>query len=67
MILLTKPELIEKLRISTTTLDTLQKKGLPRIAMNGKSLRYDFDEVVAWLKKTFRQGVIAEDINTKSE
>ena len=47
--MLKKNELAEKLNISVPMVDKLMREGMPRIKI-GKSVRFDYDEVVKWLK-----------------
>ena len=48
--MLTKKELAEKLNVSIPTIDRLLKDGIPRIYIRG-AVRFDYDEVVRWLKE----------------
>ena len=48
--MLKKKELADKLRISVPMVDKLMREGMPRIKI-GKSVRFDYEEVVAWLKE----------------
>ena len=52
--MLTKKELAEKLNVSIPTVDRLLKDGIPRIYIRG-AVRFDFEEVVAWLKENGKQ------------
>ena len=47
--MLTKKELAENLNVSVPTIDRLLKDGVPRIYIRG-SVRFEYDEVVRWLK-----------------
>lgn len=53
MELITRTELMEKLNLSSPTLYRLEAEGLP-VMRNGKIVRYDWADVVDWMKK---QGV----------
>lgn len=48
--MLKKTELAEKLNISVPMVDKLMREGMPRIKI-GKSVRFDYEEVVRWLKE----------------
>jgi len=48
--MLTRKELLEKMKITSPTLYRLEKKGLP-VMRNGGVVRYDWDDVVDWMKK----------------
>lgn len=48
--MLKKKELADKLKISVPMVDKLMREGLPRIKI-GKSVRFEYDEVVRWLKE----------------
>lgn len=48
--MLKKKELADKLKISVPMVDKLMREGLPRIKI-GKSVRFEYEEVVAWLKE----------------
>lgn len=48
--MLKKKELADKLRISVPMVDKLMREGMPRIKI-GKSVRFEYDEVVRWLKE----------------
>lgn len=47
---LTQEELCEKLKISKTTLYRLRLKGLPEEFTIGNQPRFDFENVIEWLK-----------------
>ncbi len=49
MTLLTVNELMSLLRVKRSTLYALREQGLPAIKI-GRSIRFDRDEVVAWVK-----------------
>ncbi|MBI3890009.1 MAG: helix-turn-helix domain-containing protein [Candidatus Wallbacteria bacterium] len=49
MTLLTVKELMALLRVKRSTLYALREQGLPAIRI-GRSIRFDRDEVVAWVK-----------------
>ena len=49
--LLTTRQLCDELQFSRTMLWKFQKQGMPYIRMGTKLLRYDFDDVVKWLKE----------------
>lgn len=48
--MLTKKELAGKLNVHENTIDRRVKEGMPHIKV-GKVLRFDFDEVIVWLKE----------------
>ena len=48
--MLTKKELAEKLNVSIPTIDRLLKDGVPRSYGRG-AVRFDYEEVVKWLKE----------------
>ena len=48
--LLLKKEIAERLQVSVSTISKLQTQGLPCIPF-GKSVRFDYSEVVAWAKE----------------
>lgn len=48
--LLTQEEMCGKLQIDMTTLWKLRKMGMPYIRLGKRLIRYDFDDVVEWLK-----------------
>lgn len=50
MILLTTKEMIEKLKVSRTTLYLWRKKGLP-FKRIGTQIRYDVHEVEEWIEE----------------
>jgi excisionase family DNA binding protein len=45
-----KQELANKLNISVPMVDKLMREGMPRVKI-GKSVRFDYDEVLKWLKE----------------
>ena len=47
--LLLKVELAYSLRVTTRTIENREREGLPVVRI-GRSIRYDLDEVLAWLK-----------------
>jgi predicted DNA-binding transcriptional regulator AlpA len=48
--LLTSNQLCEHLQVSRPYLLECRKEGLPTIPLGVRQFRYDFDEVIAWLK-----------------
>lgn len=46
----TKKELAQRLKVSLSTINNLIKRGVPHIKME-KAVRFDFDEVINWLKE----------------
>lgn len=50
---LTVEDVAEMLQVTRTTIYNLKKKGLPFIKL-GKNIRFDQDEVVAWVKSNSR-------------
>lgn len=48
--MLTKKQLMEKLNISLPTVGKLMKQGMPYIKI-GKAVRFDYDEVLKWIKE----------------
>lgn len=50
MELITRTELLEKLKMSSPTLYRLESEGLP-VMRNGKVVRYDWEDVVEWMKR----------------
>lgn len=48
--MLTKKDLSEKFKISLPTIDRLMVQGMPYIKI-GKSVRFELDEVMKWIKK----------------
>lgn len=48
--MLTKKELAAKLKLSIPTIDRLMKKGMPFFKI-GKSVRFEEEEVLKWLKE----------------
>lgn len=49
----TKSELAERLRCSTKTVERAVKRGMP-VVLVGADKRFDWDEVVCWLKQRTR-------------
>lgn len=47
--MLKKQELAEKLNISVPMVDKLMREGMPKIKI-GKSVRFDYEEVLMWIK-----------------
>jgi excisionase family DNA binding protein len=47
--MLTKKELAAKLKVHENTIDRRVKEGMPHIKV-GKAVRFDIDEVMAWLR-----------------
>ena len=45
-----KKELSKKLKVSISTIDRLMAKGMPIIKI-GKTVRFNFDDVLEWLKQ----------------
>ena len=50
---LTVEDVAEMLQVTRTTIYNLKKKGRPFIKL-GKNIRFDQDEVVAWVKSNSR-------------
>lgn len=50
---LTVEDVAEMLQVTRTTIYNLKKKGLPFIKI-GKNIRFDRDEVIAWVKSNSR-------------
>ena len=48
--MLNKKELAQKLSISVSMVNKLLTQGMPRIKI-GKSVRFDYDEVLKWIKE----------------
>lgn len=48
--MLDKKELAKKLNISVSMVNKLLAQGMPRINI-GKSVRFEYDEVLKWLKE----------------
>jgi excisionase family DNA binding protein len=48
--MLKKQDLAEKLNISVPMVDKLMREGMPKIKI-GKSVRFDYDEVLKWIKE----------------
>ncbi|WP_338782456.1 helix-turn-helix domain-containing protein [Metabacillus sp. FJAT-52054] len=44
-------ELCERMGVSERQIYKLQQEGLPKIKISHKVTRYDWEDVVAWLKK----------------
>lgn len=53
--LITIEELAEKMGVSTQQIYKLQREGLPKIKISHKVTRYDWEEVVDWLKNRERE------------
>lgn len=51
MIMVTERELADRLRVHRNTLKNFRKRGLPFHKPGGWIVRYDLDEVDAWLEK----------------
>lgn len=49
MEMLTRQELLGKLRTSSPTLYRFEAQGMP-VMRNGKIVRYDWNDVVEWMK-----------------
>jgi predicted DNA-binding transcriptional regulator AlpA len=49
--LLTIEELTERLNVSKQQIYKLQREGMPKIKVSHKVTRYDWEEVLTWLKK----------------
>jgi excisionase family DNA binding protein len=52
--LLKTDELAKQLRVSPRTIHTLRENGLPALKVGG-SIRFDLQEVLAWLKAKTQQ------------
>lgn len=50
-VLLTSDQICNALHIERTTLWKLKNNGMPYIRVGKKLIRYDLDEVIAWLKE----------------
>jgi excisionase family DNA binding protein len=50
IIMITKKELAEELKISLPTIDRQLKLGMPHINI-GKAVRFELEEVIKWLKE----------------
>lgn len=48
--LITKSELAKRLSVCSRTVDRMLVKGMPHVKI-GTAVRFDYDEVIAWLKK----------------
>lgn len=48
--MLNKKQLAEKLNISIPMIDKLMKNGMPKIKI-GKSVRFEYEEVLKWIKE----------------
>lgn len=48
--LLSKKELATKLKVAEITINRLLVKGMPKIKV-GHQVRFDYDEVLGWLKQ----------------
>lgn len=53
--MLNKKELAQKLSISVSMVNKLLTQGMPRINI-GKSVRFEYEEVVKWIKERQNQG-----------
>lgn len=53
LVIVEKPQLDEVLRVSRPILDRLQREGLPHIALSARMIRFDLDEVRAWLRVNY--------------
>ncbi len=51
--ILTEKEMADLIKVSRTTLQRWRKEGMPHIKLEGirGSVRYDYGDVVAWMKK----------------
>lgn len=51
--MLTKKQLAEYLQVTTTTIDRMISRGIPRYktSNNNGAIRFDIEEVKEWLKK----------------
>ena len=47
--LITKEELAKKCKVHVNTIDSWRKNGMPEIKQ-GKSVRFDYADVISWLK-----------------
>lgn len=47
---ITKEELAKVLKCSIRTIDRLRKNGMPELS-SGNIIRFNLDEVIAWLKE----------------
>ena len=52
--MLNKKELAQKLSISVSMVNKLLTQGMPRINI-GKSIRFEYEEVVKWIKERQNQ------------
>ena len=48
--MITKKQLAEKMQVTPVTINNLMKQGLPFYKF-GRSVRYDWDEVLKWTKE----------------
>lgn len=63
--MLNKKELAQKLSISVSMVNKLLTQGMPRINI-GKSVRFEYEEVVKWIKE--RQNQVGQGLpNTERE
>lgn len=53
--LVTIKQLEELLQVSRQTIYDWRKEGMPYIQINGRSVRFDYDEVIEWLKSRSRE------------
>ena len=49
-VLINKKEIAQKTGMSITSIDRLMTKGLPYYKL-GKSVRFEYDKVLEWIKK----------------
>jgi len=49
-IIMTEIQLLEKLKICKPTLYSMRKRGMPCIKVGNRLIRYDFADVIEWLK-----------------
>lgn len=49
--LISEKELCARLQVDRSFLYLCRKKGMPFIRLGTKLIRYDFDEVVSWLRQ----------------
>ena len=48
--MLKKQELADKLNISVAMVDKLMREGMPKLKI-GKSVRFDYEQVLKWIKE----------------
>lgn len=63
--LMTKAQVAEFLQVTPRTVDTLRKDGLPSLTVGG-SIRFDQDEVMAYLRALRADAAAAVDHHTKA-